>query len=379
MDKFFLSLDKRIVIPAVAVAGFALWLFLCEANYQSYWNQTIYRVQTTDFNLLHHTLPTTLSELIIAGRDDLVQQTLDSTYGIFGLVVTDPSGQSIIYKTGTNWHRGTWQEKVTPENLVKEGKSEPFDVLSDPPPLEAVWEHKSPRVNEPTHILGATNPVRRVIGNLYYVRPTPPTFVEDLVGFFSRGMVESSGANRGYLYVTFSSILFSITLILLFWLRQRVLASKQLELDHIQRELEIRKKALEHITSELTSQKSRKTWLEREAEESYKRALSLKIALERLRDAMANANGGDIMAPPMQSHFPPRVRPAVHPPSALLEEIEQLIPALTDNAGTLKSQANMLHDYCAILEQQQSEMKRIVEHAHVKAQQPSSFIDMTPR
>jgi hypothetical protein len=378
MDKFFLSLDKRIVIPVVAVAGFALWLFLCEAHYQSYWDQTIYRVQTTDFNLLHHTLPTTLSELIISGRDDLVQETLDSTYGIFGLVVTDPSGQSILYKTGKNWHRGSWQDKVTPENLVKEGKSEPFDILTDPPPLAPIWEHKSPRANESTRIPGANNPARRIIGHLYYVRPLPPTFLEDLQGFFTTGFAESSGAKRGYLYVTFSAILFSVVLILLFWLRQRVLASKQQELDHIHRELDIRKRALEHVTSELTSQKSRKTWLEREADESYKRALKLKIALERLRDAMAHANGVD-MAPPMQSDFPPRVRPAVHPPSALLEEIEQLIPALTDNAGTLKSQANMLHDYCAILEQQQSEMKRIVDHAAVRAQQIPNFLDMTPR
>ena len=198
-------------------------------------------------------------------------------------------------------------------------------------------------------------------------------------------MTESSGAKRGYLYITCTCTLFSLCLVLLFWLRQRVLVSKQLELEHAQRELDIRKRALEHVTSELTSQKSRKSWLEREADESYKRAFSLKIALERLRDAMAAANSGDALsAPPMQSDFPPRIRPAVHPPSALLEEIEQLIPALTDNAGTLKSQANLLHDYCAMLEQRQSEMKRIVDNAYVKAQavppQPQqNFMDMTPR
>jgi hypothetical protein len=73
-----------------------------------------------------------------------------------------------------------------------------------------------------------------------------------------------------------------------------------------------------------------------------------------------------------------------HPPSALLEEIELLIPALNDNAVTLKSQASLLNDYCSTLEQRQSEMKRIVDQAYVRATRSSaqagaeSILDMTP-
>jgi DNA repair exonuclease SbcCD ATPase subunit len=203
--------------------------------------------------------------------------------------------------------------------------------------------------------------------------------LEDLTGFFGTGISELSGAKRGYLYITFTCVLFSLVIVLLIWLRQRMISMKQIELEHIQRELEIRKKALEHLTTELSNQKSRKSWLEKEADESYKRALGLKQALEKLRDSLAYANGGDFVSSSVSaSNSHVRVRPAVHPPSALLEEIEQLIPALTDNAGTLKSQANLLHDYCAMLEQRQSEMKKIVDHAYVKSQQIPSLLDMSP-
>lgn len=384
MDKFFLSINNRILLPVVFLGGVIVWLILCEAHYQSYWNATIYRVQTTDFNLLHHTLPTTLSELIIAGRDDEVQNVLDSTYGIFGLVVTDPSGETILYKTNKEYHRKSWQAKATPEGLLEEGKKEPFDVLTDPPPLEPVWQHESPRAQAAVRDQNALNAGTRVIGHLYYVRPDPPPFLEDLAGFITTNPAELSGAKRGYLFITLTTIGFGLVVILLVMLRQRMVEMRQIEIDHIQRELDIRKKALEHLSSELVAQKSRKTWLEREADESYKRALSLKQSLEKLRDSLAlvnaNANNNNgVVGQGAQNSHAIKIRPAVHPPSALLEEIEQLIPALTDNAGSLKSQASLLHDYCAILEQRQTEMRTIVEHASTRAQQLPDVLDMSPR
>jgi hypothetical protein len=379
MDKFFLSINNRVLLPVVFLGGIIVWLFLCEAHYQSYWNATIYRVQTTDFNLLHHTLPTTLSELIIAGRDDEVQNVLDSTYGIFGLVVTDPSGETILYKTNKEYHRQSWQAKATPEGLAEEGKKEPFDLLTDPPPLEPVWQHESPRAQAAVRDNTAVSAGGRVIGHLYYVRPDPPPFLDDLGGFITTNPAELSGAKRGYLFITLTTIGFGLVVILLVMLRQRMVEMRQIERDHTQRELDIRKKALENLSSELVAQKSRKTWLEREADESYKRALSLKQSLEKLRDSLALVNANNNGGQNSQNPNAIKIRPAVHPPSALLEEIEQLIPALTDNAGSLKSQATLLHDYCAILEQRQTEMRSIVEHASTRAQQMPDVMDMSPR
>src|SRR5581483_8755384 len=76
MDRILLSLQKRFLIPIVVALGLLVWLIWCNAHYRSYWHGTIYRVQTTDFNLLHHSLPQTLSMMIIQGRTDLVQKTL---------------------------------------------------------------------------------------------------------------------------------------------------------------------------------------------------------------------------------------------------------------------------------------------------------------
>jgi len=388
MDKILLSTKKRLLLPVVFLIGVALWLFLCHEQHNSYWLGTIYKVQTTDFNLLHHTLPSTLSQLIIADRDDLVQNVLDSNYGLFGLVVTDPADETVLYETSKNYHGKSWKGHIGSDELSSIRKGEPFDLLTDPPPLGSEWEHSSPRAEKASHSTLTKGKQAKVLGHLYYVRPDPPSFWEDLGSFISTGLFESSGAKRGYLYITLTTMAFSGFMVLLFWFRQRGLEMKKEQFEFIQRELEIRKKALENLAAELSAQKQRKAWLEKEAEMSYDRALSLKRALEKLKDAMSLA--GVVTAsqlPPnnglsaAEGLFKPRT---THPPSALLEEIELLIPALNDNAVTLKSQASLLNDYCSTLEQRQTEMKRIVDQAYVRATRSSaqagveSMLDMTP-
>jgi hypothetical protein len=54
-------------------------------DYQYYWNGTIYRTQTVDFNILSHTLPTKLSYALQKKDIDELQQTLNSNYGFFWL------------------------------------------------------------------------------------------------------------------------------------------------------------------------------------------------------------------------------------------------------------------------------------------------------
>lgn len=410
MDKLLLSLRNRIIVPVICMAGILCWLALCSIHYQSYWLGTIAKVQTTDFNLLHHTLPPTLSAMIQEGRDDLIQKTLDSSYGLFGLVVTDPSGENVLYKTNKIYHRQSWQKNATAEGLAK--SNEPYDLITDPPQLEPLFAHDSPRV-EKARATGAR--VRgKILGRIYYMRSPPPPFAEDIGNFLLTGVAEMSGAKRGYFYVSMMSIAFSLVVLLLVYLRRRGLELKQKEVEHVKRELEIRKKALEHLSNELATQKARKVWLEREADQAYRRAIGLKQNLERLRDALAgtmqsNFNASSSSPPsasaPSSLSSPPspaamsnsagqqvvshvRIRPPVSPPSSILEEIEILIPDLSDNAKALRSQADILHDYCNSLEERQVEMKRIVEGAFsrvpqrvmpAQAQAPSEVIDMSPR
>lgn len=379
VDQLIVSLKKRILIPGLIVVGVLIWFSLCRAFYESYWSGTVHRVQTVDFNILHHTLPSTLSQLIVSGRDDQIQNVLDSTYGLFGLVVTDPTGNSILYQTDKVYRRKSWQKRLSPENLKTE--TEPFDLLTDPPPVSAAFQHLSPRSAGAVKVEGETQP-GRVLGRVYYMRSYPPTLMEDLNNFLTTGFWELSGSKRGYLFITLASIFFCLVVVLLIWLRRRGIELKEKELEHIQKELEIRQRALAHLSGELANQKTRKAWLEKEAEHSYKRALVLKQSLERLRDSLALVNGQQAAPPPAQALDPQqllKVRPPVHPPSALLEEIEMLIPALSDNAKALRSQAGLLQDYCQILENRQVEMHQLVENAYTRAQQVSDrFIDMRP-
>ncbi len=379
LDHVIVSLKKRILIPGLILVGVLIWFSLCRAFYESYWTGTVHRVQTVDFNLLHHTLPSTLSQLIVSGRDDQIQRVLDSTYGLFGLVITDPTGNSILYQTDKVYRRKSWQKRLSPENLKTE--TEPYDLLTDPPPISAAYEHKSPRSSGAVKVEGESRP-SRVLGRIYYMRSYPPTLLEDLNNFLTTGFWELSGSKRGYLFITLSSIFFCLVVVLLIWLRRRGIELKEKELEHIQKELEIRQRALAHLSGELANQKTRKAWLEKEAEQSYKRALGLKQSLERLRDSLALVSGQQItvqQAENLDPHQMVKVRPPVHPPSALLEEIELLIPALSDNAKALRSQAGLLQDYCQILENRQVEMHQLVENAYNRAQQVSDrFIDMRP-
>ena len=395
IDQFVLSLRIRFVVPFVLFCALALWLFLCHTHYESYWNGTIHKVQTTDFNMLHHTLPITLSAQILAGRDDLVQQTLDSSYGLFGLALTDPSGDNIVYKTEKSYHHESWRDKLNRSGLARE--TEPFDLITDPPQLAPLFVYESPRSTRATM---ANRPIQaKVLGRLYYLRDTPPTFNSDVANFMFSNMAELSGAKRGYFYITLTVFGFAMLTLALIFLRRRGLELKQREVDLVRRELEIRKKALDHLNNELATQKARKVWLEREADQAYKRAIGLKNSLEKLRDALTGAmaqqnafNGNNSVAPVGQSafgqgaaNFDPnllserpvegkpgnshvRIRPVASPPSTILEEIEILIPDLSENASALRSQADILHDYCNALEERQVEMKRIVETAFVRAQ-----------
>ena len=380
MDQILLSLQKRFLVPLVIVGSILAWLILCHANYKSYWYGTIYRVQTTDFNILHHALPPTLSKMIMEGRSDLVQKTLDSTYGLFGLVITDPSGETVLWQTNKVYHRKSWHNKVSPDYLRK--LDEPYDLLTAPAELEPIYEHDSPRSSEAKKIHKVEG---QVIGRLYYVRSIPPTFMNDLGNFISQGPWVLSGAKRGYLFITLSTMAFAMVVLLVVWLRRRGLELKQKEVEHFKRELEIRKKALEHLTQELEAQKSRKQMLEKEADQAYRRAVGLKHALEKLRDALIGKVQQSAQAQMADQNGPGlRVRPPVHPQSSILEEIEELIPSLSENAKVLKDQAGVLHEYCATLENRQVEMQRIVDNAFKQAssfggENRPSYMDMSPK
>ncbi|MBY0358928.1 MAG: hypothetical protein K2W82_13065 [Candidatus Obscuribacterales bacterium] len=352
MNNTLLALKKRFLIPGVCLVGLCLWLAFCKSHYESYWNGTIHRVQTVDFNLLHHTLPATLSQLILAGDDEAVQKVLDSTYGIFGLIVTDAQGKEVLFGTKAIYKRETWQPKLSLEYLYEQ--KEPFDLLTDPPPLRVQYVHASPRVDG---VISAVKPSGKIIGRIYYVRGVSPGFAEDLTGAIASNWFEMSGSKRGYILITLIVIGFSLALICLILWRKRVLEMRERELEHQEKELNVRRKALEQLNADIAAQRKRKEWLEQEAELAYRRALKIKEALVGLKEVFsvseniqdAYAKGTDI-----------NIRPPLSNTSALIAEVENLLPELTQNAKVLRSQAEVLQSYCAHLETKQSELQALL-------------------
>lgn len=341
---------------------------MCRWHYDNYWNGTIYRVQTVDFNILHHTLPSTLSQLIIAGRDQELQRVLDSTYGIFGLVITDPAGKEILYRTSNVYKRESWQKYLSVDYLGQD--SEPFDLLSDPPPLSVQFYHASPRKDK-AESAGAP-PSGRILGRLYYVRGVPPGYGEDLLGAVFSNWFEMSGSKRGYIFLTLIVVGFSVSTVMLLLYRKRSIEMKALELDSKEQELGLKRKALVHLTADLQSQRQRKEWLEQESELSYQRALRLKEELMRIREAFffVDASPGGQNAQPGQ---PVNVRPPMHNASQLIGEIESIIPELTHNAKVLRSHAEVWQSYCAQLESRERELRRLLQERQSSGQAQVSY------
>lgn len=156
-------------------------------RHKTYWHQTIYRVQTVDFNLLAHTLPTKLSYALIKNQPEELQRTLDSNYSLFGLVVTDPSGKKIVTSSGEGAEKERyWDAALNLQELQKHS----YDLLRDPPPLfpQGVYRDAYTQSRQATKYSNEG----QVIGRVYYVRGEPPTFREDFMGWLENPLSPSS-------------------------------------------------------------------------------------------------------------------------------------------------------------------------------------------
>jgi hypothetical protein len=180
-----------------------------QVNHKGYWNSTIYRVQTVDFNILSHTLPTKLSHALMAGAEGEIQRTLDSNYGHFGLVVTnctierrDCPGEEIRFKTDSTY---SWSKLLDTSTLAK---SE-YDLLRNPPPLYAEGKYDNSR-DDARKATGFLNQ-GEVIGRVYYVRGLSPSFFPSYsswVKTWPEGFWVDSGAKKYYALTTSFAIVF---------------------------------------------------------------------------------------------------------------------------------------------------------------------------
>lgn len=184
---------------AAAGIGFLIATAANYNNYSSYWNKTIFNVQTVDFNMLSHMLPTKLSYALIRGNEETIQNTINSNYALFGIVVTDCRrdqrlcpDQNILYGS-----QGRVDYKEIAQEIDLSNHS--YDLLRNPPPLLAEGEYIEPR--EPDRVdTNATN-TGEIIGRVYYLRGTPPSFFSDYTRWL-KNPIKSSGANRLYFLTT---------------------------------------------------------------------------------------------------------------------------------------------------------------------------------
>lgn len=175
------------VLPAIATYYWTL------NNHDNYWNRTIFAVQTVDFKILSHTLPTKLSTLILKNDREEIQRTLKSNTGRFGMVVTDCKvadkeclNQTVLYKTES---KSSWSRNFSIEVL----RDAPFDILRDPPPLKTEIDFpdiRSSKVVETGNINSG-----KIIGRVYYVRGIPPSYIDSWTSYFNN---PSAGVGNFY-------------------------------------------------------------------------------------------------------------------------------------------------------------------------------------
>ncbi|BAZ48350.1 hypothetical protein NIES4103_09580 [Nostoc sp. NIES-4103] len=186
------SIIRFVITTSVAfsAATFSNWI-----DYKSYWDGTIYRTQTVDFNMLSYTLPTKLSYALQQKDTAEVQRTLNSNYGLFGLVMTDCKTEDKDCPTQRFWYYSqsdrNWKQKLQLEDLPNHS----YDLLRNPPPLFAEGKYDSPRANN--RITTGKNNVGKIVGRVYYIRGIPPTFLEDYWRWMQNPL-STSGAHKLY-------------------------------------------------------------------------------------------------------------------------------------------------------------------------------------
>jgi len=219
----------RVVLIFLASVGATFSLNY--ANYKRY-NSSIFTTQTVDFNILAHTLPTKLSYALIKGDLEELQKTLNSNYGLFGLVITDCTktqsdcfGQKILFSTNSKYRNFKLNDLT----------NSPHDYLRDPIPLIAEGSYQAPFYRH-RDITGKTNQ-GKILGRVYYIRGERPDFITSQVKWVQKPLYP-----RGVNILYTLTLAFFLTLgILIFciieWMILYYKNQKQIDLQKYEKEL----------------------------------------------------------------------------------------------------------------------------------------------
>ncbi|MEG5142903.1 type II toxin-antitoxin system HicA family toxin [Microcoleus sp. AT8-B6] len=229
----------------LATFSFGLGTLRNWEHYNNYWHGTIFRVQTVDFNMLSHTLPVKLSYTLLQGSIGELQRTLDSNYGLFGLIVTDCKistkdclSEQILYQSKSSQQ---WTKEISLATL----SNHPYDLLQSPPPLQVERQYAKPGDSKPIPT-GKVNS-GEIIGRVYYVRGVPPTFIEDYNNWIKEPF-KVTGSRTLY---TSTVALFLVSGLIAWIIIEVILYAKRNEQHHAQQQREQLQREIQQIKLQL--------------------------------------------------------------------------------------------------------------------------------
>jgi len=159
-----------------------IFLIICITyhQYKNYWQSTITRVQTVDFNILHATLPYAIAFLEENQKSDLIEHVLNSNYGFFSMVYTDMEG-NIKFSTKPK----LTHVKLNQSNLDQYQFSYVFKK-----PFAQQCSAKTPYADQAFVCTQKLEKEVDAYGKIYLLRREIPSFKETI---FSRLNLESLG------------------------------------------------------------------------------------------------------------------------------------------------------------------------------------------
>ncbi|WP_416667856.1 NERD domain-containing protein [Egbenema bharatensis] len=367
--KTIFALLGRLTLISTAAIGIATVSNL--ANHRSYWYGTIQRVQTTDFNILSSMLPTKLSYALLEDDVEEIQRTLNSNYGLFGMVVTDCTttaqvcpDQQILHMTQSE--RG-WSQELHLDNL----HHHPFDLLRDPPPLQTEWSYQSTRADhrEPTHQQNAG----QIIGRVYYVRGIPPSFAQDYQRWVGN-LLSNSGTHRYYSLTTALFLAMGLSAwSFIEWLLHRKGVQKQQALmaqQQSRRENDILRRQLKQRSAQLTEliaeRESFALQLQTYEQEQDERTHQLNQQIVKLEQQLQQTASVDNTQQLTQAQ------------SALLDEIEQRGQTIASLQQKLQTQTQSSSQNTQAVETLKQELAKALKQqasARTQLEQNQSLLD----
>lgn len=257
-------MSNKVFRPIMLWSG--LWIIISIVILSAMWYQnkfytenTIVRVQTVDFNILHAFLPYAIAFLEEHNQADLIQQVLNSNFGLFTMVYTDLTGK-IKYQTNLP----ETSREIEPTTLDRYKSSyvykTPFPQQgSAKSPLDRTAFYK-------TLESGAKGPA---YGKLYLMMREPSTLLETLINKQSWRQAWHGEAVAGYFLaiITYIMMLVGFGAICLITAKYQTLFQEAQE-EQYKSDLKARELTIRMLESSLNELNSRHNFLDQEYEKT---------------------------------------------------------------------------------------------------------------